>query len=203
MQTRLDVPSSVPPRRTDILQPLDFALRQDDLPTLAFSGVIREALLTHRRPLIRGLAEEDFDKLLANHFPGLRLVNGGTALDLADCDEDEFADLVRLLLEYRATPDATTTWLCFTVATAAMGENHLWQDMGLPNRKALSNLLNKSFPALTAQNVGDMKWKKFFYRQLCERAAVPICKSPHCAECCDYAACFGHASNDPATSDSN
>jgi nitrogen fixation protein NifQ len=36
-----------------------------------------------------------------------------------------------------------------------------------------------------------MKWKKFFYRQLCERAGVPICKSPHCAECCDRALCFG------------
>ena len=28
-------------------------------------------------------------------------------------------------------------------------------------------------------------------RQLCQRAGVPICKSPHCADCCDYRICFG------------
>ena len=26
---------------------------------------------------------------------------------------------------------------------------------------------------------------------LCERAGVPICKAPHCADCCDRALCFG------------
>jgi nitrogen fixation protein NifQ len=35
-----------------------------------------------------------------------------------------------------------------------------------------------------------MKWKKFFYRQLCEKAQVPICKSPSCAICTDYKLCF-------------
>jgi nitrogen fixation protein NifQ len=44
---------------------------------------------------------------------------------------------------------------------------------------------------LKRKNAGDMKWKKFFYRQLCEAAEVPICKSPSCAECCDYSVCFG------------
>jgi len=36
-----------------------------------------------------------------------------------------------------------------------------------------------------------MKSKKFLYRPLCEPAEVPIGKSPRCAECCDYATCFG------------
>jgi nitrogen fixation protein NifQ len=36
-----------------------------------------------------------------------------------------------------------------------------------------------------------MRWKKFFYRQLCEQADVLICKSPSCGVCCDYASCFG------------
>lgn len=35
-----------------------------------------------------------------------------------------------------------------------------------------------------------MKWKKFFYRQLCEQAEVLICKSPNCAVCSDYSLCF-------------
>jgi nitrogen fixation protein NifQ len=52
--------------------------------------------------------------------------------------------------------------------------------------------MTEHFPELAKRNVGDMKWKKFFYRQLCERAEVPICKSPNCADCVDYQACFGH-----------
>jgi NifQ len=37
--------------------------------------------------------------------------------------------------------------------------------------------LQTHFPTLAAKTIGDMKWKKFFYRQLCERAGIPICKS--------------------------
>lgn len=105
--------------------------------------------------------------------------------------DDEFQDLLELLLEYRAVPDAAAARLCHFIATAALGENHLWQDMQLPDRDALSRLLRENFPALAAKNVNNMKWKKFFYRELCARAEVPICKSPHCAACCDYAVCFG------------
>lgn len=112
-------------------------------------------------------------------------------LETAKHVDDEFADLVQLLLDHRAGPGAATELLCFSIASAALGENHLWQDMGLRNRGELSALMREHFPALVAKNVGDMKWKKFFYRQLCERAEVPICKSPHCAACCDYALCFG------------
>lgn len=106
--------------------------------------------------------------------------------------DDEYEDLLALLLDYRVVAaDAVSEQLCVFIARAALGENHLWQDMKLPNREALSQLLRENFPALAALNAGNMKWKKFFYRQLCERAGVPICKSPHCAECSDYAVCFG------------
>ena len=105
--------------------------------------------------------------------------------------DSEYADIVALLMDYRVDDSAETLRLCQAIATAAMDENHLWQDMGLASREELSALLQAHFPALVARNVGDMKWKKFFYRQLCERAGVPICKSPHCAECSDYGCCFG------------
>ncbi len=105
--------------------------------------------------------------------------------------DDEYDDLLALLLDYRAEANAASEQLCRFIARAAMGENHLWQDMNLPHRQALSDLLRENFPALAGLNTGNMKWKKFFYRQLCARAGVPICKSPHCADCCDYAVCFG------------
>ncbi|MDP2794163.1 MAG: nitrogen fixation protein NifQ [Sulfurisoma sp.] len=170
------------------------ARRSDDLLSLAFAGVIGGALTRGRRPMIRGLSESRFQKLLNEYFVDAELDNGEPGQDSAIAAGEEFLDLVDLLLEHRATPGERAAWLCYAIATAAMGENHLWQDMGLPDRKTLSALMCESFPALTAKNSGDMKWKKFFYRHLCERAEVPICKSPHCAECSDYVFCFSHES---------
>jgi nitrogen fixation protein NifQ len=169
------------------LNPIIRARKPDELATLAFAGVITEALRCGRQPLIRGLSEARFQKLLNEFFFGIALTNGTPA----PAPNDEFDDLVELLLEHRAEPSEPEAWLAYAVASAAMGENHLWQDMGLPSRKELSELMREHFPALAAMNSRDMKWKKFFYRQLCGRAGVPICKSPHCAECCDYAICFG------------
>lgn len=161
----------------------------DDAMTLALAGVIGRALASGQRPLIRGLAEARFQHLLRAYFPRVALTNGYSGSDAGVCDE--FQDLLELLLDHRTTPSEPLAWLSHAVASAAMGENHLWQDMGLPNRAVLSRLLGEHFQALAARNQGDMKWKKFFYRQLCERAEVPICKAPHCAECVDYHRCFG------------
>lgn len=104
---------------------------------------------------------------------------------------EEFRNLVDLLLAHRAVPDTAHREVAHLVATACMGSNHLWQDMGLPSRNDLSGLLAAYFPDLAAKNTGNMKWKKFFYRQLCEREGLKSCNRPSCAACCDYDACFG------------
>jgi nitrogen fixation protein NifQ len=166
---------------------LSHARRPDELDTIAIAGIIGTALARGRRPLITDLSEARFQKLLNEHFTGIALTNGESAA----AGIDEFDDLLELLLEHRAQPTEPAAWLAYAVASAAMGENHLWEDMGLPSRRHLSDFLRAAFPALAAKNEGGvMKWKKFFYRQLCERAEVPICKSPHCAECPDYTDCF-------------
>ncbi len=168
---------------------LDYARQPANLLTIAFAGVIAQASISGRHPLIRGLSDARFKKLLNEYFLTQGLSND--AASVTHRGTDEFEDLAGLLLEYRAQPTEQLAWLSLAIASAAMGENHLWQDMGLPSRKMLSELMTRCFPGLAARNTGDMKWKKFFYRQLCERANVPICKSPRCAECCDYATCFG------------
>lgn len=111
--------------------------------------------------------------------------------DHADSRMDELDDLIQLLLDHGCEDIDETRDVAVFVATACMGDSHLWQDMGLPNRTALSNLMQTFFPALAAKNTGDMKWKKFFYKQLCERAEIFICKSPSCGVCIDYDRCFG------------
>jgi len=104
---------------------------------------------------------------------------------------EELDDLLDLLLEHRADNSDETHDMAHFVAESCMGDNHLWQDMGLPDRDALNALMRTHFPTLHAKNTGNMKWKKFFYKQLCERAEIFICKSPSCGVCVDYDKCFG------------
>lgn len=176
-------------------RPLDYtgllahARFPDDPRTLALAGVLSQGLSLGERPLLRGMVEEDFAAMMAACFPGVALENAADPAIGASLDE--YDDLVALLLEHRADDSDAIRWLAHAVATASLRNNHLWQDLGLPERKVLSRLMTENFPSLAALNSSDMKWKKFFYRQLCEKAEVLICKSPNCMVCDDHALCFG------------
>ncbi|HEY6895927.1 MAG TPA: nitrogen fixation protein NifQ, partial [Rhodocyclaceae bacterium] len=169
MMLALTYAMTAPPRPKDRQRLLALARAPEDLRSLAFAGVIGEGLKYGALPLIRGLAPAEFQRLLAEYFPGLHLSNG-----IAPPPDalDEFDDLVSLLLDHRAGDGEAFRWLACAIATAAMREQHLWQDMGLPSRRELSALMLRFFPALAAKNSGDMKWKKFFYRQLCEQTGL-------------------------------
>jgi nitrogen fixation protein NifQ len=77
------------------------------------------------------------------------------------------------------------------VARRAMRADHLWQDLGLADRSELNRMLARHFPALHAGNTGNMRWKKYFYRRLCEAEGFVLCTAPSCAVCTDFASCFG------------
>ncbi|WP_299440430.1 nitrogen fixation protein NifQ [uncultured Rhodospira sp.] len=106
-------------------------------------------------------------------------------------DEPEEPDLRALLFEGR-TPGGDPTmarWLARIITRRSLGGAHLWEDMGLPSRAHLGRLMERHFAPLAARNPG-MRWKKFFYRTLCERDGVLLCKAPNCEVCEDYALCF-------------
>ena len=145
---------------------LGLARLPQDLRTLAFAGVIGESLRRGTQPLIRGLKSSEFSQLVAEYFPGAHIANGAP---YAGDDLDEFSDLVELLMEHASDKDRSYRWLACAIATASMSDEHLWQDLGLPSRKELSAILATFFTSMAAKNVGDMKWKKFVYRQLCEQ----------------------------------
>lgn len=163
--------------------------------TLTLAGVMSLAPTrpaAYRHP-IHGLAAGEIPRLLAAYFPGFdpnSSLMEPQRLSVARNDLDEFDDLLQLLLDHRSERSRRSRWLAHAIATAAMGSNHLWQDMGLPNRGVLSQLMAEHFTALHQKNIGDMKWKKFFYRQLCEDQDILICRSPHCATCSDHSVCF-------------
>jgi nitrogen fixation protein NifQ len=150
-----------------------------------------------------GLSPADLDLLLARHFAGLaaeseasryisarrgrRVGKGVSDLVLAE----EVDDLRTLLLDNRTADLPETKWLASAVARACLFSDHLWQDLGLTSRKDLSGLLTRHFQPLASKNTGDMKWKKFFYKQLCDREGLNLCKAPSCGVCADYKVCFG------------
>lgn len=137
-----------------------------------------------------GLFAPDYAKLVARHFP--------EAVPPAPVDRPPFDpesmperdDLRALLLDHLAGRDDSERWMAEIVVVACMGGDHLWQDLGVWNRADLSQLMNENFPALAAKNDRDMKWKKFLYRQICEREGIHVCPAPACQVCVDYAKCF-------------
>jgi nitrogen fixation protein NifQ len=140
-----------------------------------------------------GLPRPELEALLHRYFAGAQWLLETVPFG-SDSGEDalEEPDLRQLLLDH-ATEGGTDAerWLAAMVARRSLHTNHLWQDLGLPARKDLSGLMLRHFGALAARNAKDMKWKKFFYRTLCETEGVIVCKSPVCEECEDFDACFG------------
>ena len=167
----------------------------------AVAGVLATAFDTHGTHLLplAGLGAAATRHLIARWFPGADpvLELDWQALAHAERKEpryDEIEDLVALLTEC-ADPVTgmreETLWLAHALSQASLGDNHLWQDLHLPSRRELSALMSGWFPILAARNDRDMKWKKFLYKQLCDKADLSICRAPSCSVCTDYAHCYG------------
>lgn len=142
-------------------------------------------------PVRLGLTRRQFEAMMARHFPGLdpALFAEGDGPDLERAPERE--DLRRLFLARPEWASDEHGWVADIVIAGCMGGNHLWQDMGLWSRADLSELLGRNFPELTARNDRDMKWKKFFYKQLCNAEGIHTCRAPSCEVCEDFQNCFG------------
>lgn len=180
------------------------------LPTHLFACTVSERCDEFGAPLpeLLGLSEASLALLAGRHFPTAAAIWDGQgclrrlARQQAGLPSESFGgdppldldledDLRALLLEHRSTGAAEEEWFAAIVARACARPNHLWQDLGLTGRDDLNRLLRTYFAPLHAKNVGDMKWKKFFYRQLCEREGLVACRSPVCTACDDHALCFG------------
>jgi len=104
--------------------------------------------------------------------------------------EDERQALITLLSSYRNMQDPSSKEMAIIVATASLTSYHLWESLGLSDRALLGELIQHNFPDLYALNTDNMRWKRFFYRQLCEQDGDYICRAPSCEECKSYDECF-------------
>ncbi|MDA8230291.1 MAG: nitrogen fixation protein NifQ [Magnetospirillum sp.] len=156
-----------------------------------FACILAKGASEFPRPLAAavGLPAPELARLLAAWFPG---IDGLAPVGEPGPDAIEEADLRRLLMDHATCPGSDAArWLAAMVARRSLEPDHLWQDLGLSSRADLSGLLRRHFGPLAEKNTRDMKWKKFFYRQMCLDEGIRVCKSPVCDGCTDFSLCFG------------
>lgn len=142
-----------------------------------------------------GLTAEALETVIGRYFSPQCL--GWLGVPVGTPPADEEAGMVETLLLSHAHPThAPGRWLASIIARRALEPNHLWQDLGLRDRGELNRLLATHFPTLAAGNTSNMKWKKYFYRQLCAEEGFVLCSAPSCAACLDFDACFGDESGE-------
>lgn len=164
-------------------------------------------------PVTLGLDPATFESLLQHHFTGcqpwlarfspgdLQLERAQLRQQLLDLRRDEHQELTQLILRYRNHGDRSEGWLAEIIAAGCFGAGHLWQDLGLSSREHLRHLLHNNFSELVAKNVQDMRWKKYFYRLLCEEQGGMLCRVPDCQQCCHFADCFEQQPKPPSGDD--
>ena len=163
---------------------------QEIFPRLLAIGLIEAREEETNLTSTLGLDASDLRKAIAAHAPHPLALLAADRASVAIRDDEEQM-VFDLLLSHGVDSSPETRWLAAMVARRAMQPNHLWQDLGLADRSWLNALLARYFPAMHAGNTSDMKWKKYFYRRLCEAEGFSLCTAPSCRECSDFDRCFG------------
>jgi nitrogen fixation protein NifQ len=143
-----------------------------------------------------GLAADDLAALLGDWFACAHPMIAAWCLPGDAGEDDEFAMVRDLLLAHRSTAGEAGRWLAAMVARRSMEPNHLWEDLGLRDRSELTRLLMRHFAPLATRNTRNMRWKRFFYRTLCESDGLVMCSTPVCTRCGDFDLCFGEESGE-------
>ncbi|MCK9915660.1 nitrogen fixation protein NifQ [Microbacteriaceae bacterium K1510] len=143
-----------------------------------------------------GLPAREIAALVDHWFPAVVDADGAAWRATDRAADDEMLMVRDLLLANRSTDGDAGRWLAVMIARRAMESNHLWEDLGLRNRTELSRLLRRHFAPLAGRNIKNMRWKRFFYRMLCEDDGLVMCSTPVCSNCADFDLCFGDESGE-------
>lgn len=102
---------------------------------------------------------------------------------------EERQDLITLLSSHKDRGQPLSEMAATVIATACLNSSHLWKSLAFNERSELSQWITLNFPALAAENK-QMRWKRFFYLQLCKQGGDYICRAPSCGECSNFKDCF-------------
>lgn len=173
----------------------DFSFDRHVLASILAVASMEDGVVAERA----GLAAEDFASLMAQWFPaacGTGIAWRAKRAGEAKPQDEEVAMVRDLLLVQRSSEGDAGRFLAGMIARRAMEPNHLWEDLGLRDRSELTRLLTRHFGPLAARNTKNMRWKRFFYRALCESDGFVMCTTPVCTECRDFDLCFGDESGE-------
>lgn len=149
-------------------------------------------LLTHAL----GVPERILRRASEQYFPGAQTLLESFGLHGEPAVDENERCLRQLLGRSRTAAGPLGSLLAMLIARRCERPNHLWQDLGLPNRADLSRLMLRHFAPLALRNEQDMKWKKFFFRMICRDEGFSLCAAPSCSECSDFGDCFGDESGE-------
>lgn len=206
------VPMALPDRRNDCsgqtaaaayrmltgCDPADAAIDDNEsFDRHVFASILAVAA-SERGPVAEraGVAASDLGALIARWFPLADDVAAAWRPQTGQADDDDVVMVRDLLLSQRSSEGEAGRWLAAMIARRAIEPNHLWEDLGLRDRSELSRLLARHFGPLAARNTKNMRWKRFFYRMLCEDDGLVMCSTPVCTNCNDFALCFGDESGE-------
>ncbi|MEO1677796.1 MAG: nitrogen fixation protein NifQ [Pseudomonadota bacterium] len=166
------------------------------MPSVSDFACIVDHALSEReagqRPLTErlGISGRAIASLRDKWLPAVALPDLDRPAPLRPDDQHAIASLILMRAGSRA-PEAT--WLAGILARRSMEPRHLWEDLGLPGRPMLSAMIAHHLPGLAAANRLNMRWKKFFYRQICADSAFSLCLTPTCDACSERDDCFAPA----------
>ena len=149
-----------------------------------------------------GLTPAELSELARLSFPHAEALFGRLSPDEEVTRSADEACLQELLFRGSNEHSRLEYLLSCMVARRAQRPNHLWQDLGLRQRRELSWLMQRHFEAVAARNKNDMKWKKFLYRLICRDEGFGICTAPSCGECDEQDVCFGDEAGESLLSQS-
>jgi nitrogen fixation protein NifQ len=143
-----------------------------------------------------GISGKVLRRVCEQYFPGALIHLEPFGLEGEPIVDEDEQCLRELLARSRTAAGSVSELLSILIARRSTRPNHLWQDLGLPNRGELSTLMLRYFAPLAMRNDQDMKWKKFLYRMICRDEGYRLCAAPTCSECGDFADCFGDESGE-------
>ena len=122
----------------------------------------------------------------------LRPGDGLDAVPAAACGERPamLGPLIALLWSHRTSDAPWTRLMAGTIASAAFGARHLWQDLGAAGRPEVTALIERHFLALATRNVRNLKWKHHLFQCLGAELGLPDLRPPRCDGCEEQPLCF-------------
>ncbi|MBL3962697.1 MULTISPECIES: nitrogen fixation protein NifQ [Burkholderia] len=180
------------------LQSLQSAAANADVPDAQLFCTLVTARAGRNELSLLGLPPDQFAGLLARHFPHLRsvdtiaLTSAVAPLPLPATHSAFVATLHARLMDDANPAVARDDADCLAaiIAHACLRPDHLWRDLGLDGRDAVSAMLARFFPALAARNIAHLRWKKFLAQEVAVSLGVPPGPAPGCPGCEDFGFCF-------------